>query len=70
MHVMTLLRRLAIETTGQDLIEYGLLTTFIGLAGAVAWVTIQAAVGHIYGSYVAAAWSLWQPADPVGGGGN
>jgi Flp pilus assembly pilin Flp len=63
-----LLRRLAIETDGQDLIEYALLTTFIGCAGAAGWGAMQAAVGVAYSSYIAAVWNLWEPADPVGGG--
>jgi Flp pilus assembly pilin Flp len=65
----TLLRRLAIETDGQDLIEYALLTTFIGFAGAAGWALMQTALGNIYNSYIGATWSLWEPTDPVGGGG-
>jgi Flp pilus assembly pilin Flp len=63
-----LLRRLAIETDGQDLIEYALLTAFIGVAGAAGWSAMQAAIGVAYGSYLTAVWNLWEPADPVGGG--
>jgi hypothetical protein len=63
-----LLRRLAIETDGQDLVEYALLTTFIGFAGAAAWNLMQTGLGIIYGSYVSALWNMWEPADPVGGG--
>jgi Flp pilus assembly pilin Flp len=63
----SLLRRLATDTEGQDLIEYALLSTFIGFAGAAAWTAMQAAIGNIYTSYVAAAWSLWEPANPGGG---
>jgi Flp pilus assembly pilin Flp len=63
-----LVRRLALETDGQDLIEYALLTTFIGFAGAAAWTAMQNGLGNVYSSYVTAAWNLWEPADPVGGG--
>src|SRR5215831_12633717 len=31
------LRRLFLEDTGQDVVEYALLTAFIGFAGAAAW---------------------------------
>jgi Flp pilus assembly pilin Flp len=62
------LRRLAIETDGQDLIEYALLTTFIGMTGAAAWTAIQTGLGIAYASYIDAAWELWEPDDPSGGG--
>jgi Flp pilus assembly pilin Flp len=65
---MAMLLRLAVETDGQDLIEYALLTTFIGFAGAAAWIAIQTGLGNAYSSYITAAWNLWEPADPVGGG--
>ena len=65
---VTLLRRLAIETDGQDLIEYALLTTFIGFAGAAAWNLMQTGLGLAYSSYVSAVWNMWEPPDPVGGG--
>jgi Flp pilus assembly pilin Flp len=63
-----MLRRLAIETDGQDLVEYALLTAFIGMAGAAAWNLIQTAIGVAYSSYITAVWNLWDPPDPVGGG--
>jgi Flp pilus assembly pilin Flp len=63
-----LLRRLAVETNGQDMVEYALLTTFIGFAGAAAWTLMRTGLGTIYGSYVGAVWNMWEPADPVGGG--
>lgn len=67
-HTAMLVRRLAIETDGQDLIEYALLTTFIGFAGAAGWALMQTGLGTIYNSYVAAVWNMWNPPDPVGGG--
>jgi Flp pilus assembly pilin Flp len=63
-----LLRRLAIETDGQDLIEYALLTAFIGVAGAAGWSAMQVAVGIAYSNYITAVWNLWEPPNPVGGG--
>ncbi len=66
--VMALIRRLARESDGSDLVEYALLTTFIGFAGAAAWNAIQTGLGVAYSSWVTAAWNLWEPADPVGGG--
>ena len=63
-----LLRRLAMETDGQDMIEYALVTTFIGFAGAAAWSAMQTGLGNAYSGFNAAVWNLWEPADPVGGG--
>jgi Flp pilus assembly pilin Flp len=64
-----LLRRLASETDGQDLNEYALLTTFIGMVGAVAWTAIRTGLGLAYGGFIDGAWDLWEPDDPSGGGG-
>jgi Flp pilus assembly pilin Flp len=63
-----LLHRLAIETDGQDMVEYALLTTFIGFAGAAGWTLMQTGLGTVYNSYVTAVWNMWDPPDPVGGG--
>jgi hypothetical protein len=65
---LRLLRRLAIETDGQDLIEYALLTAFIGMTGFAAWAAIRTGLGVAYESYIDAAWDLWEPDDPGGGG--
>jgi Flp pilus assembly pilin Flp len=65
---MRTLRRLLIETDGQDLIEYALLTTLIGFSGAAAWNLTQIALGNAYSGFNDAIWDLWEPDDPVGGG--
>jgi Flp pilus assembly pilin Flp len=62
------LTRLILDTNGQDLVEYALLTTFIGFAGAAGWTAMQTALNSVYGSYISAAWQLWEPSDPVGAG--
>jgi len=62
------LRRLLAETDGQDMVEYALVTAFIGFAGAAAWNAMQTSLGTYYGGFNAAVWNLWEPADPVGGG--
>jgi Flp pilus assembly pilin Flp len=61
-------RRLFFETDGQDMVEYALLTTFIGFAGAAAWSAMQTGLGTAYQSFSSAVWNLWEPADPVGAG--
>jgi Flp pilus assembly pilin Flp len=63
-----LLRRFAVESDGDDLVEYALLTTFIGFAGAAAWNAIQTGLGAAYVGWVGAVWNLWEPNDPLGGG--
>ena len=50
------------------MIEYALVTTFIGFAGAAAWSAMQTGLGNAYNGFTTAAWNLWEPADPVGGG--
>ena len=65
---MSTLRRLFFETDGQDMIEYALLTTFIGFAGAAAWSAMQTGLGNAYSGFNDGVWNLWEPADPVGGG--
>lgn len=62
------LRRLVFETDAQDLIEYALLTAFIGFAGAAAWNVMLTSLGILYGGVADAPWALWEPANPVGGG--
>ena len=66
--VARLLKALAIETEGQDLIEYALLTTFIGLIGVVAWGAMRVNLGLAFNGFNTAVWNLWMPDDPAGGG--
>ncbi|HJZ77041.1 MAG TPA: hypothetical protein VKE51_35160 [Vicinamibacterales bacterium] len=62
------LRRLFLEDTGQDVVEYALLTAFIGFAGAAAWDAMRASLSGAYSGVSGSVWDLWEPADPVGGG--
>jgi Flp pilus assembly pilin Flp len=62
------LRRLFVEENGQDVVEYALLTAFIGFAGATAWDAMRTSLGTAYTNFSASVWNLWDPADPVGGG--
>jgi Flp pilus assembly pilin Flp len=68
MRPLSILSRLLVETDGQDMIEYALLTTFIGFAGAAAWNAMQNSLGVYLGAFDNAVWNLWEPRDPVGGG--
>jgi Flp pilus assembly pilin Flp len=67
----SLLLRLFADDGGQDLIEYALLTTAIGLGAVVAFNLLQTAIGTAYGTYTGDAGTvngLWEPPDPSGGG--
>ena len=63
-----LVRRLVADDTGQDLIEYALLTTFIGFAGILAWSLVGNAISGTYTSWVSGVDSLTVPPAPSGGG--
>jgi len=55
------------DENGQDLIEYALLCTVIGLAGAAAFDLILNAIGNTYGSWDNSVNNLWNTPDPAGG---
>jgi Flp pilus assembly pilin Flp len=61
-----LLVRLFDDDSGQDLVEYALLTVVVGLAGAVAAPYISTAVNIVYGSWVTETNDLWVSPDPAG----
>ncbi len=51
---------------GQDLIEYALLTAFIGLAGAAMWPLVRDALQISYATWDSSNQGLWEPAAPAG----
>jgi Flp pilus assembly pilin Flp len=59
-----LLRRLAFDDRGQDLVEYALLTGAIGLGAASTWPLITDAIGTAYQGVDAATQGLWEVPDP------
>jgi Flp pilus assembly pilin Flp len=59
--------RLLRDTSGQDLVEYALLTGVIGFAGLLMFDVILQALGVTYGSWESAVYSLWEPPDPGAG---
>jgi Flp pilus assembly pilin Flp len=67
-HMNSLLVRFVAEECGQDLIEYALLTTFIGLAGALGLDLIKLAINSTYFSWNTGINNLSQPPDPGAGG--
>ena len=61
-----LLHRLFHEDSGQDLVEYALLTMVVGFAGAVAAPYVSTAIGLVYDSWVGATDNIWESPDPAG----
>ncbi len=61
------LNRLFCDESGQDLIEYGLLTLFVGLAGVALWVIIEGRIGAAYTSYDSGVQGLWESPAPGAG---
>ena len=60
----TLLTRLLVDETGQDLIEYALLTGAIGLAGVVGVNLLGAAINATYTSWDTGVNNLWEVPAP------
>ena len=52
------------DDRGQDLIEYGLLTAMIGIAGLLALSSLSGKMGTVYSSWDAAGQNAWQPCPP------
>lgn len=62
--VLWLFQRLWHEQSAQDVIEYALLTAFIGLAGLAAWGAIEDALGAAYTGFDTNTQGLWEPPPP------
>jgi Flp pilus assembly pilin Flp len=56
------------EDTGQDLVEYALLASFVGLVGIAAFAGIQSAIQTTYTSWNTNNNSNWQMPAPGSGG--
>ena len=65
MACLNTLRRLISEEDAQDLIEYALLSAFIGLAGAAVFSGIGTVMGTAYESWVDGADTAVEMPDPV-----
>ena len=61
-----LFNRFAREESGQDLIEYALLCTFIGFVGIATWDLVRAAINTTYTSWNSNMNAAWEPPDPSG----
>lgn len=65
--MLPLLHRLIVEEDAQDLVEYALLCTVIGFAGAAAFQLIMSAIGNTYGQWDTQVNDLWNTPDPGAG---
>lgn len=63
-----LLLSLVVEEAGTDLIEYALLTAFLGFVGVAAFAAIRGSLGEAYTDYNANAVDLAEPLPPGAGG--
>lgn len=60
----TIALRLVADDSGQDLIEYALLTTFIGLAAVVVFDVLRSSIGLVYGTWNSAGNTIWETPAP------
>jgi Flp pilus assembly pilin Flp len=63
------LRDLVVGEEGQDLIEYGLLSAFIGVCAILAWQNIPPAIAFVYNSWDGSVQNLSSCTPDPGGGG-
>ena len=61
------LLRLLADEDGQDLIEYALLATTVGLAAALAFDLIGSAIQNTYGVWEGGVNGLWESPNPGAG---
>lgn len=57
--------RFVSEDSGQDLIEYALLTAIIGISGVLIFSTLPTTMGTAYSDWNTAAQNAWQPCPPL-----
>jgi Flp pilus assembly pilin Flp len=64
----SLIRRFIVDESGQDLIEYALITVFVGIAGFAAIELWRTSIGTTYASWMdvdSGPNSLWETPDPL-----
>jgi Flp pilus assembly pilin Flp len=62
----TTIGRLFRDEAGQDLIEYALLTTVIGLAVVAVFDSLRGSIGFVYGTWNTNVNAIWETPNPVG----
>ena len=56
--------RVIADDSGQDLIEYGLLTAIVGISGVLILSTLSTTMGTAYSGWNTAGQNAWQPCPP------
>jgi Flp pilus assembly pilin Flp len=67
MRILNMLRRLLRgfgDERGDDLVEYALLTAFVGLVGVAAYAALSGNMNAVYATWDAAVQELWEVEDP------
>jgi Flp pilus assembly pilin Flp len=59
------LRRLYLEDDGQDLVEYALLASIVGVTSMLAYTTIPGKMGTAYSNWGSNVYDLWEPDAPM-----
>jgi Flp pilus assembly pilin Flp len=59
--------RLLVDDSGQDLVEYALLSGIVGVAGVLLFPVIAGKMGAAYASWQTGAQTAWEPCAPAGG---
>jgi Flp pilus assembly pilin Flp len=62
--VVEVARQFCCDDSGQDLLEYALLTATVGLAGAAVWSAVAPALGTNYTSGLGSVNANWQSPEP------
>jgi Flp pilus assembly pilin Flp len=65
-HLFRLVRALVADDRGQDLVEYALLGTFVGLIGVAAFTSLESAIQNTYAAWNTNNNSNWQMPAPGG----
>jgi Flp pilus assembly pilin Flp len=58
-------RRLLSEASGQDLLEYALLTALVGIVSIAAWALIENRLGASYVAFDGKTQAIWEPPNPA-----
>ena len=64
--VVNFVAGLIADDSGQDLIEYAVITTFISAATVILMVVIVILMGAGYGSWITQIQAAWEPGAPCG----
>ena len=64
--MVSTLRRLLADDSGQDLIEYALLTSFVSLTVFAVFDVLRDGIGFVYGTWNTSANAVWETPPPGG----